>query len=117
MFYLIVNFRDLGVESPCRGAIGLRQTEQLRQKIAAERCADVECTEREQRFYDSFHSRQQQIYCSPFLRALQTAHLTLPEEDGWGSIKLLKDAREKFSFVFERDNLGTDVGLVMCKGD
>jgi len=41
---------------------------------------------------------------------LQTAHLALPEEDGWGSITLLKDARERFRFVFERDCLGIGVG-------
>lgn len=67
-------------------------------------------TERERRYYDAFLAERQQIYCSPLLRALQTAHLALPEEDGWGSIKLLKDARERFSFVFERDCLGTGVG-------
>lgn len=86
---------------------GVRQTGDLRRKIAESRQCE---TEREQRYYDSFLSRRKQIYCSPLLRALQTAHLALPEEGGWGSIKLLKDARERFSFVFERDCLGTGVG-------
>jgi broad specificity phosphatase PhoE len=63
------------------------------------------------RFYDRFLRHRQQIYCSPLLRALQTAHLALPEEDdGWGSIKLLKDARERFSLRIERDCLGAEVG-------
>jgi len=66
--------------------------------------------ERIRRYYDNFLSRQQQIYCSPLLRALQTAHLVLPSEDGWGSIKLLKDARERYRFLFERDCIGTGVG-------
>jgi len=65
---------------------------------------------RERRYYDKFLAGKKQIYCSPLLRALQTAQLALPEEDGWGSITLLKDARERFRFVFERDCLGTDVG-------
>lgn len=118
---------------------GVRQTEELRRKIiAAQRSAqysssdDVQtqassssnsragpqscpgCSQREQervrRYYDTFLSRKQQIYCSPLLRALQTAHLVLREEDGWGSIKLLKDARERYRFLFERDCVGTDVG-------
>lgn len=67
-------------------------------------------TERERRYYSAFLAERQQIYCSPLLRALQTAHLALPEEDGWGSIKLLKDARERFTYAFERDCLGTEVG-------
>jgi len=65
---------------------------------------------RERRYYDSFMAERQQIYCSPLLRALQTAQLALPQEDGWGSITLLKDARERFRFVFERDCLGAGVG-------
>lgn len=105
---------------------GLRQTEALRGKIASRR---EECTgpveqchaevmdnsvaagERERRYYDTFlGSRRRCIYSSPHLRALQTAHLVLPEEDGWGSITLLKEARECFRFKFERDCLGAGVG-------
>jgi len=63
-------------------------------------------SEREQRYYDSFLSHRQQIYCSPLLRALQTAHLALPAQDGWGLIKLLKDARECFSLRLMRDCVG-----------
>ena len=37
------------------------------------------------------------IYCSPLLRALQTAHFALSDQDGWGSIKLLKEVAEKIS--------------------
>uniref|UniRef100_A0A7S0ATR0 Uncharacterized protein n=1 Tax=Pyrodinium bahamense TaxID=73915 RepID=A0A7S0ATR0_9DINO len=116
---------------------GVRQTGELRRKIAeaensrrqqpptgsprpdhaqggscsssSSGCPDTE-QERVRRYYDNFLSRRQLVYCSPLLRALQTAHLALPEEDGWGAIKLLKDARERFSFVFERDCIGTDVG-------
>lgn len=114
---------------------GVRQTEELRHKIAARRreteqrrnaaCPDKLISgsssssgggraesdrEHAQRYYDALFSRRQKIYCSPLLRALQTAHLVLPEEHGWGSIKLLKDAREWFSSSLERDCLGTDVG-------
>lgn len=131
---------------------GLRQTQELRQKIAAcqqstrcdgpavdpdylgggpargepncgwddggadaaERglvgCPEVAEQERVRRFYSTFLDTRQQIYCSPLLRALQTAHLVLPSDDGWGRIKLLKDARERFSFILERDCLGTGVG-------
>jgi len=66
------------------------------------------------RYYETFLPCSPQdtrpVYCSPLLRALETAHLALPEEDGWGSIKLLQDARELLTFVFERDCLGCGVG-------
>jgi len=112
---------------------GIRQTEELRRKILEKQqsrqhfdsctenhahwgssssstgCLDPE-QERVRRYYDNFLSPRQLVYCSPLLRALQTAHLALPEEDGWGAIKLLKDARERYSFVFERDCLGTEKG-------
>lgn len=93
-------------------AEGAQQTEALRQKIKAQRMRQgfEPQSEREQRYYDSFFSLQKQIYCSPLRRALQTACLALPEQDGWGAITLLKDARERFSFVFERDCLGEEVG-------
>mmetsp|Transcript_56623 Transcript_56623/g.143364 ORF Transcript_56623/g.143364 Transcript_56623/m.143364 type:complete len:533 (+) Transcript_56623:159-1757(+) len=108
--------------------VGERQAEVLRRKILARRtaaAADVQhgavmgClaegfspreSARERRYYDTFLAERQQIYCSPLLRALQTAQLAFPEEDGWGSITLLKDARERFRFVFERDCLGAGVG-------
>lgn len=107
-------------------AEGVRQTEVLRQKIAAARraCGDEasgastcpdSSTEREQRYYSRFLEDRERIYCSPLLRALQTAQLALPEEEGWGSIKLLRDARERFRFVFERDCLGTGVGLDIAR--
>eukprot|EP00927_Polykrikos_kofoidii_P077981 TRINITY_DN74861_c0_g1_i1.p1 TRINITY_DN74861_c0_g1~~TRINITY_DN74861_c0_g1_i1.p1 ORF type:complete len:469 (-),score=73.26 TRINITY_DN74861_c0_g1_i1:111-1451(-) len=89
---------------------GARQAEMLRQKIAASRSYE---TERERRYYDSFATARKQdgpVYSSPLLRAVQTAHLTLQERDGWGPIKLIKEARERFRFVFERDCLGTGVG-------
>jgi broad specificity phosphatase PhoE len=88
---------------------GLRQTGQLRQKIGAWSWTGAK-TEREQRFYESFLSDRVHMYCSPLLRALQTAHLVFPEEDGWGTMTLLKDARELYRVVFERDCLGTGVG-------
>lgn len=108
-------------------AEGVRQTEDLRRKIAAARRACCEeavgvastcpdsSTEREQRYYSRFLEDRERIYCSPLLRALQTAQLALPEEEGWGSIKLLRDARESFRFVFERDCLGTGVGLDIAR--
>lgn len=65
---------------------------------------------RVQRYYDRFLSKRHRIYCSPLLRALQTAHLVFPEENGQVSIKLLKEAREHFNFVFQRDCLGTETG-------
>lgn len=90
---------------------GNRQAEVLRNKVWAMKNEQYEQEDdRQRRFYDSFLKRRHQIYCSPLLRALQTAQLALPEDHGWGSITLLKDARERFRFVFERDCLGTDVG-------
>merc|ERR1719326_642846 len=68
--------------------------------------ARVTRSEREKRYYDRFLMQKQQIYCSPLLQALQTAHLALPTADGWGPIKLLKDAREHFKLRCERDCLG-----------
>lgn len=50
------------------------------------------------------------VYCSPMLRAVQTAHLALPEDAGWGPIILLKDAREVFSNWAERDCVGVVAG-------
>lgn len=66
------------------------------------------------RFYNNFLSlreRKSKIYCSPLLRALQTAHLLFPPSEAWGSIKLLKDAREHFNYSMQRDCLG-DKGAV-----
>lgn len=113
---------------------GLRQTAELRRKITAMRqdeeaaraldeqhcenrssssgsssrgsASPTRRSEREKRFYDRFLMQRQQIYCSPLLRALQTAHLALPAADGFGSIKLLKDAREQFRLRIERDCVG-----------
>lgn len=88
---------------------GVHQTTVLRQKISETRGVERRQTDREQGYYRRFLEHRRGIYSSPLLRALQTAHLALPEEE-WGGIKLLKDARERFTFVFERDCLGTDVG-------
>lgn len=65
---------------------------------------------REHQFYSNFLRVRQQIYCSPLLRALQTAHLLFPKTEHWGSIKLLKDARERFNCSIERDCLGQAIG-------
>lgn len=80
-----------------------RQSEEEQEESEAE-------LRRVQRYYDCFLSNRPQIYCSPLLRALQTAHLVFPEENGRVSIKLLKEAREHFNFVFQRDCLGTETG-------
>merc|ERR1712203_129349 len=61
-------------------------------------------------YYTTFFQHRYMIYCSPLLRALQTAHLSFPSEDGWGKIKLLKDARELYQFATERDCIGTTIG-------
>lgn len=113
---------------------GRKQTEILRDKIAAERqnhavhCADNLSdigtradssssssgrarTPHEKQYYDRFLTEKKHIYCSPLLRALQTAHLALPADAGWGDIKLLKDAREHFKLRCERDCLGA-TGIV-----
>mmetsp|Transcript_23730 Transcript_23730/g.43001 ORF Transcript_23730/g.43001 Transcript_23730/m.43001 type:complete len:418 (+) Transcript_23730:53-1306(+) len=94
---------------------GLKQTSELHGKIKEARMGalkpedeDEECRRR-QPFYEAFLSQRGQIYCSPLLRALQTAHLALPQ-DSFGDIKLLKEAREHFKKVYERDNLGSEVG-------
>jgi len=104
---------------------GVLQSQQLREKIRLARCDGPESfhevdeeeemrssdeEERIRRFYQHFLESTQSIYCSPLLRALQTAHFALSDHDGWGSIKLLKEAREHFNFIFQRDCLGTDFG-------
>lgn len=61
------------------------------------------------RYYETFFSGQRTVYCSPLLRALQTALLALPSER-WGQIKLLKDAREHFNNTLQRDCLGIGIG-------
>jgi len=108
---------------------GVHQTQELRQKIEQVRldgpdqfhgalhgkaAGNIKRGEAERhrirRFYERFLSQQQQIYCSPLLRALQTAHLALPNQEGWGTIKLMKEAREHFNFVLQRDCVGTEIG-------
>lgn len=111
---------------------GVLQSQQLREKIRLASCDGPESfhevdeeemrssdeEERIRRFYQHFlkstdqskSSTRPSIYCSPLLRALQTAHFALSDDDGWGSIKLLKEAREHFNFIFQRDCLGTDFG-------
>lgn len=102
---------------------GVLQSQQLREKIRQARCDGPECFHvddedmrpsgeetRIRRFYQHFLEPTQSIYCSPLLRALQTAHFALSDQDGWGSIKLLKEAREHFNFIFQRDCLGTEIG-------
>merc|ERR1712110_1188852 len=80
---------------------GLRQSERLRQQIAEARaeyesmnnvweCTDEDgqgspsgsCTQSksERVYYERFLSEQRPIYCSPMLRALQTAHLVFSED-------------------------------------
>lgn len=97
---------------------GLRQTGELRRKVADAaaqrwphrvRQGESELA-RTQRYYEMFVARRPCIYCSPLLRALQTAHLALPQEDGWGGITLLRDAREWFRHVVQRDCVGREVG-------
>ncbi|CAK9064276.1 unnamed protein product, partial [Durusdinium trenchii] len=104
---------------------GVLQSQRLREKIRQARCQGhdhfhseseedmprrPEEETRIRRFYDRFLESTQSIYCSPLLRALQTAHFALSDQDGWGSIKLLKEAREHFNWVLQRDCLGTDTG-------
>eukprot|EP00435_Cladocopium_sp_Y103_P036332 s1308_g9.t1 len=109
---------------------GVLQSKELREKIRLARRDGPESfhevdeeeemrssdeEERIRRFYQHFLESTQSIYCSPLLRALQTAHFALSDQDGWGSIKLLKEAREHFNFIFQRDCLGTDFGcLSVC---
>jgi broad specificity phosphatase PhoE len=124
--------------------VGGKQTDELRQKVLAASLrlddnsgggltpggdltpggeADPICgshteqeLERVRRYYKMFLARRPCVYCSPLLRALQTAHLALPEEDGWGRIKLLRDAREWFRYVVERDCVGREVGdAIVCR--
>lgn len=57
-------------------------------------------------FYEQFFSGSPSVFCSPLLRAVQTAHLALPMEAGWGDLVLVKDAREVFSNWAERDCIG-----------
>eukprot|EP00929_Paragymnodinium_shiwhaense_P120306 TRINITY_DN9223_c0_g1_i2.p1 TRINITY_DN9223_c0_g1~~TRINITY_DN9223_c0_g1_i2.p1 ORF type:complete len:976 (+),score=233.60 TRINITY_DN9223_c0_g1_i2:222-3149(+) len=72
--------------------------------------------QRVRRFYEMFLERRPFVYSSPLLRALQTAHLALPQDDGWGRIKLLKDAREWFRYLVERDCVGNEVGDgIVCR--
>jgi broad specificity phosphatase PhoE len=57
-------------------------------------------------YYDNLFGKDVPIFCSPMLRAVQTAHLALPEDAGWGPMVLLKDAREVFNNWAERDCVG-----------
>lgn len=100
-------------------AVGLSQTEKLRQKVAQgfgerERAGSSWYSrgnaEHVHRYYNTFFEQSRVVYSSPLLRAIQTAHLSFPPEDGWGKIKLLKDARELYRFATERDCIGTTIG-------
>jgi len=91
--------------------VGADQAESLRQRMSngfpsdpQEDSAVTKC------FYDHFLASRELVYCSPLLRALQTAHLAFSSLDGWGQIRLLKDAREQYNYVIERDCLGVASG-------
>lgn len=104
--------KDHGLSS-----VGFGQTDKLRRKLA-QGFSDwastsqhfMEKAEHVHQYYSTFFQHRYTIYCSPLLRALQTAHLSFPSEDGWGNIKLLKDARELYRFATERDCVGTAIG-------
>lgn len=98
--------------------LGVKQTHDFRNRIDGDLSAwggagwnsTGPDAERVRQYYNLFLARRDLIYCSPLLRALQTAHLAFPSEDGWGTIRLLKDAREHYRFVTERDCLGAAIG-------
>jgi len=91
--------------------VGADQAASLRQRMSdgfpsspQEDSTDTKC------FYDHFLASRELVYCSPLLRAVQTAHLAFSSLDGWGQIRLLKDAREHYNYVTERDCLGVATG-------
>lgn len=100
---------------------GVQQTEVLRRKIATGFLGVPtdnlrgSCPERARRYYAEFFVNRDRIYSSPLLRALQTAHLVFSPENNWRCIKLLRDAREHFTYVTERDCIGTDVGAKLVE--
>lgn len=93
-------------------ADGIRQARTLYQAISEEHSKCInERAAMSQKFYDAFFANPKgALYCSPMLRALQTAQLALPTEMGWQQIKLLQDAREIRQSIMERDNVGEVCG-------
>eukprot|EP00746_Dinoflagellata_sp_MGD_P121356 gnl/MRDRNA2_/MRDRNA2_56557_c0_seq3.p1 gnl/MRDRNA2_/MRDRNA2_56557_c0~~gnl/MRDRNA2_/MRDRNA2_56557_c0_seq3.p1 ORF type:complete len:336 (-),score=44.90 gnl/MRDRNA2_/MRDRNA2_56557_c0_seq3:18-1025(-) len=62
-------------------------------------------------WYDQLFRKSMPIYCSPMLRALQTAHIAIPVIEGWAErIVLLPDAREVFQRAVDRDCVGSATG-------
>lgn len=114
-------------DHPCSSK-GEEQAQALRRAIGQEQEHDKEVKKKNkeasgrlesessyyQRFLHCLHN-QFPIYCSPMLRALQTAHLALPVDVGWGPIVLLKDAREVLSTRAERDCVGEAEGEDIVK--
>eukprot|EP00931_Biecheleriopsis_adriatica_P048928 TRINITY_DN28281_c0_g1_i2.p1 TRINITY_DN28281_c0_g1~~TRINITY_DN28281_c0_g1_i2.p1 ORF type:complete len:287 (-),score=51.78 TRINITY_DN28281_c0_g1_i2:93-953(-) len=100
--------------------LGLEQTQVLRSRIRAEKAAFLKTAEATaeqgsnlQGYYQHFFGGATSLVCSPLLRALQTAHRALHPADGWGRIRLLKNAREwlhvaipLLKLPIERDCLG-----------
>jgi len=96
---------------------GVQQAQALQEAIVEEHAAEGDRCEAQSVYYKRFLGALEEglpVYSSPMLRALQTAHLALPAEAGWGSIVLLKDAREVLNTLAERDCVGAavDEGIV-----
>jgi len=71
---------------------------------------DCEDTPDRRTYYELFFNESLRVYCSPMLRAIQTAHLALRADAGWGPLVLLKDAREVKGSWAERDCVGEAEG-------
>lgn len=88
--------------------LGETQAKELADRLVAQEQDVADAAERV--FYQQLFSESPSIFCSPMLRAVQTAHLALPTKAGWGQLVLLKDAREVFSNWAERDCVGVAEG-------
>lgn len=93
--------------------VGKDQAEELRERI---RQKTVDGCNQDQHFYNAFvRSKRTPIFCSPMRRALQTASLVFPSDDGWSTIRLLKCAKELRNHFWEidcgstEDNLGNAI--------
>lgn len=74
---------------------GIRQADGLRERIREAKGSNGSfrgvTRDFDHKFFDTARTT---IYSSPLLRALQTTQRVLPGDDTWGTITLLKDARE-----------------------
>eukprot|EP00913_Durusdinium_trenchii_P027377 g25684.t1 len=109
---------------------GVLQSQRLREKIRQARCQGhdhfhseseedmprrPEEETRIRRFYDRFLESTQSIYCSPLLRALQTAHFALSDQDGSNLVDRAVTMSKSLLSEAETDQLETRVDASDCE--